>query len=159
MLEHPEASVVFVADDLEGLYSSEDFGHSRLEGLVLLVDLPELLLPVVLYDVVHVDLRRLEKGLRLLGVGVHAHLHLLALQLHLLRPRVSHLLLFGGGGRDLGLGGVFGFAQFFVAFLAHLFEQFFLVLLVFGLLDAVEFCLSFLGLFLKDLLSGGSFLA
>jgi hypothetical protein len=46
-----------------------------------------------------------------------------------------------------------------VAFLAHLFEQFLLVLLVFGLLDAVEFCLSFLGLFLEDLLGGSGFLA
>jgi len=159
LLEHPKSSVILVADDLQGLYSSEHLGHSRLEGLVLLVDLPELLLPVVLYYVVHVDLRGLEEGLRFLGVGVHAHLHLLALQLHLLRPSVRHLLLFGGRSRGLGLGGVLGYAQFLVAFPAHLLEQFFLVLLVFGLLDAVELCLSFLGLFLEDLLGGSRFLA
>ena len=98
LLQHPESTVFFVADDLESLHSSEDFHHSRLEGLVFLVYLAELLLPVVLCDVVHVDLRSLEEGLSFVGVGVHAHFHLLALQLHLFGSGVFHFLFFGDRG-------------------------------------------------------------
>jgi hypothetical protein len=149
LLQHQESIIILVSDSFQRLHPGKHLHHSRLEGLVLLIDLPELLLPVVLDDVVDVDLRSLEEGLGLVGVGVHAHLHLLALQLHLLHLRVFHLLLLCSHWVG-GLAGVFRSAQLCVLLSAHLLEEVLLVGLVLGLLDAVELSLSFEGLFFED---------
>mgnify|MGYP006338029465 CR=1 FL=1 len=94
MLHQVETSLVFVAHHQQSLEASESLKDSALESFVLLVYLPELLLTVVLYNIVHINMGCLEESLGLLRVSVVSNLDLLALNLHLLDLGVLYLRLF-----------------------------------------------------------------
>ena len=95
MFEHEEAVILLISHHLECLYSSEHLHDPSLEGLVLFIDLPEFFLPIVLDDVIDVDLGSFEENFSLVGVGMHAYLYLFALEFDLFRASVDYLLFFG----------------------------------------------------------------
>ena len=133
---------------MQKFQSAKSLANPILECFIFLIYSSELFLSVILYDIVHINLSSFKECSCNIRISVITNFYLLTLDLYLLEKRQFSLFFFGLNCYTLSF--FLLNSELSISFTSHIFNQLFLILLIFLFLNSVKFNLSFNWLLLSD---------